>query len=288
MPTPRPLAAPTDGRDLLMVPAVYDVIGARAAAQAGFGAVAVSGNALSASLLGMPDMGLLTLSEMAEQTRRIADAVDVPVIADGDTGHGGPLNVRRTVRDLEAAGAAAVHIEDQQVPKRCAYLPSQIRIVPVDEQVARIEMALEARRGKDFLIIARTDARGPLGFEETLRRAVAYAAAGADWVMLATVGSLDEVRKIATEIPVPLMVNLNLTGALKDCAADDLRQAGALVALYPSVARNAAVRAMQAALGELRRTGHQRGLGELCATSDAYDRFLDAPGWQEVHDRYAP
>lgn len=281
------LGALVTGADPLMVPSVYDAIGARAAAEMGFPAISVSGNALSAALLGMPDMGLLGLDEVVGQTRRIADAVEIPVIADGDTGHGGPLNVYRTVRELEAAGASAVHIEDQQEPKRCAFLPSDLHLVSIEEHVTRIRVALEARRSEDFLIIARTDARKPLGFDETLRRAIAYSDAGADWIMLASIESLDEARQIADAIPVPLMVNLNMTGTLKDCTASDLKQAGVRVALYPSVVRNAAVRGIRQALRGLQESGHQRELGAICATQEEYDHLLDTGHWQDLEEKYA-
>lgn len=274
------------GSDPLMVPGIYDAIGARAAADLGFSAISMSGNALSAAMLGMPDMGLVGLQEMVDQIRRIMSTVDIPVIADGNTGHGGPLNVYRTVRELEAVGASAVHIEDQEEPKRCAFLPTDLRLVPTGEHVTRIRAALEARRNEDFLIIARTDARKPLGFDETRRRAIAYADAGADWIMLASIESLDEARQIASEIATPLVVNLNMTGTLKDCTLDELRQAGVRVALYPSVARNAAVRAIVTALHTLRKSGHQRDLGGLCATQGEYDHLLDTAHWQELEARF--
>ena len=271
----------------LMVPSVYDAIGARLAEHAGFQAISVSGNALSAALLGMPDMGILGLDEVVQQTRRIAASVAIPVIADGDTGHGGPLNVHRTVRDLEAAGAAAVHIEDQREPKRCAFLPSDLEVVPVDEHVMRIRAALDARRSDDFLIIARTDARKPLGFDDALRRARAYADAGADWIMLASVESLDEAKAIADAIPVPLMVNMNLTGAIKDCTATELGNAGVRVALYPSVVRSAAVHGIGEALRALRASGHQQDLESFCGDPSAYETLLDTARWQALEASYA-
>lgn len=272
-------------RGPLMVPSVYDALGARAARQAGFEAISVSGNGVSASLLGLPDMGVLTMTEMVEHTRRIVESVEIPVIADGDTGYGGPLNVFRTVRSYEAAGAAAVHIEDQAAPKRCAYLPSDIRIVPLEEGKKRLAAALEARSSEDFLIIARTDARNVLGFDETVKRCAAYAEAGADWVFCAALGSLEEAEEIAAEVSVPLMVNMNLAGALGDATDEELGRAGIAIALYPSVARNAAVRALTDSFAALRRDGSQRGVRDLVSTPREYDDLLDADYWQELDRR---
>jgi len=268
-----------------MVPGVYDALGARTAQQAGFEVISVSGNGVSASLLGLPDMGVLTMTEMVEHTRRIAESVDVPVIADGDTGYGGPLNVARTVRSYEAAGAAAVHIEDQAMPKRCAYLPSDVRVVSLEEGKKRLSAALESRSSEDFLIIARTDVRNVLGFDETVKRCAAYAEAGADWVFCAALGSLEEAAKIASEVPVPLMVNMNLAGAVGAATVEELNQAGVSVALYPSIARNAAVRAFTDAFAALLRDGGQRRVRDLVATPQEYDDLLDAERWQELDRR---
>ncbi len=283
----RPHERPASLRQLvsqgvLMLPGVYDALGARAAQQAGFAAVAVSGNGVSASLLGLPDVGMITMTEMVDHTRRIASAVDIPVIADADTGYGGPLNVVRTVREYEAAGAAAIHIEDQAAPKKCAYLPSDLRLVGVEEHRRRLHAALHARRDNTFLIIARTDARGPLGFEETLRRCIAYAEEGADWVFCATLGSLEEARVIANALAVPLMVNLNAASPLGQASVEDLRDSGVAVALYPSLVRNAATGAITSALQSLYVHGDQRAALGASASPEVYDHLLDTAAWQSL------
>ncbi len=274
-----PLAALlADG--VLQVPGVYDALSARVAQAVGCKAVAVSGNALSASQLGLPDMGILTMSEMVEQTRRIVQAVDIPVIADADTGYGGTLNIIRTVREYESVGVAAIHLEDQVLPKRCAYLPGELELVTIDEQRRRLVAALKARSRPEMLIIARTDASGTV--EEILRRCKAYAAVGVDWLFCAKLQSLDEARLIASEIGIPLMVNLNLAGALKSVTVAELQAANVAIALYPSVVRNTVVKAVTDNLATLLRTGSQAAIERQVATSQQYDQLLDTAHWQQL------
>lgn len=230
-------------------------------------------------------MGILTMTEIVDHTRRIVDSVTVPVIADGDTGHGGPLNVMRTVRGFEDAGAAAMHIEDQVHPKRCAYLPPSVPVVPREAAEKRLTAALEARHSDDFLIIARTDARQALGFEEVFKRCIAFAQLGADWVFCATLNSIEEARTIAAEVSVPLVVNLNITGALGKATVEELSTAGVSVALYASVVRTAVVKAAMEALVGLRRGGSQRAIEHLCASPRQYDELLDTDSWLDLDKR---
>ncbi len=283
----RPHERPASLRQLvsqgvLMLPGVYDALGARAAQQAGFAAVAVSGNGVSASLLGLPDVGMITMTEMVDHTRRIASAVDIPVIADADTGYGGPLNIIRTVREYESVGVAALHLEDQVLPKKCAYLPGELELVSIDEQRRRLLAALEARTRAEILIIARTDASGAVSFEELLRRCKAYAALGVDWLFCAKLQSLEEAQRIATEIQIPLMVNMNLAGALKAVTADELKAANVAIALYPSVVRNTVVKALTDNLAALLSTGSQEVLESQVATSQQYDQLLGTERWQQL------
>jgi 2-methylisocitrate lyase-like PEP mutase family enzyme len=181
-------------QDMVVAPGAYDCITARTIAQAGFSAVYMTG-AGTAATLGYPDYGLVTMSEMADNAGRIANAVDVPVIADADTGYGNELNATRTVREYERRGVAGLHIEDQGFPKKCGHLDNKV-IVPLDEYLAKVRAAVAARHNPDFLIIARTDSRAVLGLEEAIRRANAALAAGADMAFVEAPQTMEEVASV--------------------------------------------------------------------------------------------
>ena len=188
-----------DGNSRLVVSA-YDALTARVAEAAGFEILHVTGFGSAAAITGGPDIGLVTMTEMVETTRRICDAVERPVIADADCGYGNPLNVMRTVRALEAAGAAGLHLEDQVTPKRCGHMAGKA-VIPAAEMVAKVAAAVDARDDPDFVIIARTDARAPEGLDAALERAHAYSAAGADVLFVEAPESVEEIQRIATELP---------------------------------------------------------------------------------------
>jgi len=180
----------------LIAPGCHDALGGRLIEKAGFLVAYMTGNGVSASMAGVPDAGLLTMTEMVDQARRIASAIEIPLICDADTGYGGVQNVMRTVREYEQAGVAGIHIEDQTIPKKCAAMEG-LMLVSAEAAVRRIEAALEARRSKDFLIIARTDARVTHDLEEAIRRANAFAKAGADLVFLELLRSEQEAEFVA-------------------------------------------------------------------------------------------
>ena len=197
-----------DGRSRLVVSA-YDALTARVAEAAGFEILHVTGFGSAAAITGGPDIGLVTMTEMVETTRRICDAVERPVIADADCGYGNPLNVMRTVRALEAAGAAGLHLEDQVTPKRCGHMAGKA-VIPAAEMVAKVAAAVDARGDPDFVIIARTDARAPEGLDAALERAHAYSAAGADVLFVEAPESVEEIQRIATELSRAAAVQLGL------------------------------------------------------------------------------
>lgn len=180
---------------LLVAPGAYDVLSAKIIEQAGFEAVYMTGYGTSASVLGEPDVGLLTMTEMVQRVGNIANVVEIPVIADGDTGFGNPLNVRRTVREYDKAGASAIQLEDQVAPKRCGHMLGR-EVIPVEEMVQKIKAAVDTRQDGDFVIIARTDARTNYGLEEALNRADAYEDAGADVLFIESPENVDELRRI--------------------------------------------------------------------------------------------
>lgn len=191
----------------VVAPGVYDGIGARVVEQTGFDAVYMTGNGAMASLLGKPDMGLATMTEMVMRAHQLAACVDIPLICDADTGYGGLGNVRRTVEEFEAAGIAGIHIEDQICPKRCGALGGA-QVVSREESLARIELALKSRRSDDFFIIARTDSKGVIGFDEAIERGKLFARAGADAIMIEGYNNLDEVKRAVDSIDAPILFNI--------------------------------------------------------------------------------
>jgi 2-methylisocitrate lyase-like PEP mutase family enzyme len=238
---------------ILVAPGAYDCITARLIEQAGFSAVYMTG-AGTAAALGYPDYGLVTMSEMVENAGRIAAAVNVPVIADADTGYGNELNVVRTVREYEQRGVAGIHLEDQGFPKKCGHLENKT-IVPLGDYIAKIRAAAEARRNRDFLIIARTDARAVLGFEEAIRRANASLDAGADMVFVEAPESLEEVAALPRSVHGPCMLNMVWRGKTPDVALDEAQAMGYKLAILPVLLFNAVVGVCDRMLDELK---HQR------------------------------
>jgi 2-methylisocitrate lyase-like PEP mutase family enzyme len=237
---------------LITAPGAYDCITARMIEQAGFSAVYMTG-AGTAAMLGYPDYGLVTMSEMVENAGRIAAAVSVPVIADADTGYGNELNVVRTVREYEQRGVAAIHIEDQGFPKKCGHLENKI-VVPLEDYVAKIRAAVSARRDPDFLIIARTDARAVLGFQDAIRRANAAIDAGADMAFVEAPESLEEVAAVPRLVRGPCLLNVVWRGKTPDVALDEARAMGYKLAILPVLLFNAVVGVCDQMLGELKQT----------------------------------
>jgi len=212
--------------------APHDAFTARIMEQAGIELLFLGGFGASASGFGLPDLSLLGLAEMAEAARRIIAAVSIPVIVDGDTGHGGIANVIRTVREFERAGAAGMLLEDQVFPKRCGHFSGK-QVVPVDEMLAKLDAALQARRDRDFVIIARTDARAIEGLEAAIERANRYAAQGADVCFVEAPQSREELEKIARSIPKPQLANMLVGGATPICSADELAAMGFKIVVSP-------------------------------------------------------
>ena len=243
----------------LIAPGIFDGYGARLVAQAGFEAAYMTGNGVSASLLGRPDVGLVDLSLMANHARNVAACIDVPLICDADTGYGGIVAVRRTVQEFEAAGVAGIHIEDQLSPKRCAQLPGARSVLDFAEAVAKIEAAVAARNDPDFLIIGRTDSAAAHGLPEAIRRAQAFERVGAAAVFVELkghAGILDDIRRVADAISIPCMVNMDAGGALAGLHADALHTHGIGLAIYPGLIRNTVGFAMREALQNLQRDGN--------------------------------
>ena len=251
-PAPERLRALLARGSLITMPCCFDALSAKLIEQAGFPLTFMSGFAASAARLGLPDTGLATVSEMLEQGRGICDAVSIPVIGDGDTGHGNALNIRRTVQGFARAGFAAVMIEDQVAPKRCGHVAGK-SVVPRPEAVARIRAAVDARdAGDDILILARTDARHSHGLDEALARARAFSEEGADILFVEAPADADELRRIGAELPGPAMANMLEGGATPLLPPAELEAMGFAIAAYPLTLLSAAMKAMLQALDALK------------------------------------
>ena len=247
----RALRVLVERRQGLVVPGAFDAVSARLVERAGFPAVYMTGFGVSASRLGLPDLGFAGLAEMVDQARNLAAAVSIPLIADADTGYGSTLQVRRTVQQYEAAGVAALHIEDQVAPKRCGHLAGK-QVVPVEEFSARIRAAVAARSDPDFLVIARTDAIAVTGFDDAVDRAGAAARAGADVLFVEAPTSEAEIEALPRRLDRPLLFNYAPSGRSPLPPFAPLRALGYAVVIVPVDLLFAATRAMQRLLAELR------------------------------------
>jgi 2-methylisocitrate lyase-like PEP mutase family enzyme len=265
--------------ELITAPGAYDCITGRMIEQAGFSAVYMTG-AGTAAMLGYPDYGLVTMSEMVENAGRIAAAVRVPVIADADTGYGNELNVVRTVREYEQRGVAGIHLEDQGFPKKCGHLENKV-VVPLEDYVAKIRAAVSARRDPDFLIIARTDARAVLGFEEAVRRANAALDAGADMAFVEAPESLEEVAAVPRLLRGPCLLNMVWRGKTPDVTLDDAQTMGYKLAILPVLLFNAVVGVCDKMLEELKRKRrHPMPVADVAPKE--FFRRMGAEEWDKV------
>lgn len=245
--------------EFILAPGVFDGISAKVADRMGFAALYMTGYGATASALGLPDAGLATYSDMVGRAEMICSIVDTPLIADADTGYGGLLNVQRTVRGYEAAGVAAIQIEDQEMPKKCGHTPGR-RVVPAEDMVLKIKVAAEARRDPATLIVARTDARTTLGLDEALRRAKLYEKAGADVIFVESPESEAELEKIGREIEKPLLANMVEFGKTPRVEAARLKKWGFDLAIYPGLGFSVAAEAMRQAWTHLKETGTSNGM----------------------------
>jgi 2-methylisocitrate lyase-like PEP mutase family enzyme len=237
--------------DVVIAPGVFDGISAWLVRRLGFTAGYMTGAGVAASGFGLPDIGLVTQTEMTERARVLVRVLDeVPLIADADTGYGAPLNVVHTVREYERAGVAAIQLEDQAFPKKCGHLPNK-ELIPTDAFVTKLTAALEARTDPDLVVIARTDARGPLGLDAAIERANIYAAAGADVIFVEAPQGTDEMARIAKEVSAPLLINLVIGGMTPIESTVHLRDMGFAIAIHPSLPLGAAAHTMLTSLAEL-------------------------------------
>jgi 2,3-dimethylmalate lyase len=271
----------------ILAPGAYDALTARLIEQAGFPAVYMTGFGTSASLLGRPDVGLLSMTQMVDNARRIAQAVDVPVIADADTGYGNPLNVIRTVEEYEQAGVSAIHIEDQVMPKKCGHMENK-QVISVAEMTEKIRAAIEARSSKDFLIIARTDARAVEGLDNALRRARAYCEAGADILFIEAPQNEDEVAQVARAFPnVPLLFNWAEGGKTPPLPLERIKEFGFRIVIFPISALLTAAKAVRGILAEIKAEGTPRRIFSDGSPFQEFNEMIGLGEIQQLEKRFA-
>lgn len=284
MPSPTLLQEIKKGA-FITAPGVFDLISALIADRMGFKALYVTGYGTVASSLGLPDAGLATYSQMVDRIGRIAEMTKTPIIADADTGYGGLLNVRHTVRGYEQAGVTAIQIEDQEFPKKCGHTPNR-RVIPIADMVRKIRVASDSRSSSDFLIIARTDARTGKGLDEAIRRGIAYGEAGADVIFVESPESEEELAEIGRRIDKPLLANMVNGGRTPMLPVDRLAALGFSIAIFPAVGFLAAGEALQSAYKDLQQNGTTTAAVPMYSFTE-FNKLLGLEGVWEFERRYA-
>jgi methylisocitrate lyase len=259
---------------ILVVPGAYDALTARMIEKVGFDAVYMTGGGTVTSLAGLPDNGLITLTEMAMNARYIAEATSIPVISDADTGYGNAVNVMRTVWEFERAGVAGIHIEDQVAPKRCGHLEGK-EVVSTEEMVGKIRAARAARNDSDFVIIARVDARAVLSFDEAVRRGQAYLEAGADVIFPEALENEEEFRGYAKAVKAPLLANMTEFGKSPYLSAKQFEEMGYKIVIFPVTALRMALKAVWEYLTILKEKGTQKGIVDRMFTRKELYELID-------------
>ena len=275
-----------DEPEIIVLPGAYDALTARLAERAGFNACFTTGFGFAATVLGMPDYGLLTMSETIDRVRHVVQALSVPLVADMDTGYGNALNVVRTVRECVALGVAGIILEDQEWPKKCGHFEGK-RVIAAEEQAAKLRAAVEARGDDDLVIIGRTDARQPLGLEEAIRRGKLYREAGADIVFVEAPRSVEELREVARAIPdAPLFANMIEGGKTPLLSSAELQELGYKMVVYPLSALFSAAKAVEETYRALFDEKSTASRQEAMVTLGQFEEMIDVPAWQEIERKY--
>jgi methylisocitrate lyase len=272
--------------DIIEAPGCFDVLSARIIEATGHDCVYMTGFGTCASLLGLPDMGFISMPEIIDNARRVAGAVNIPVIADADTGYGNPLNVYRTVKEYERSGVAAIHIEDQTFPKRCGHLEGK-EVVAAEEMVEKIKAACDARTDQDFKIIVRTDSRAVNGLDDAITRARKYHEAGADIIFVESPYTVDEFEYIAKELKgIPLLANMAEGGKSPMLSSSELKQMGYKIVIYPVGLLFAASKAMFALSQEIKEKGTDREAADSMWTFKQFTDFIGVPEYNALSEKY--
>jgi len=274
-----------DSSKPLVIPGVYDAIGAKIAQKVGFEAMFQTGYGTSATLFGMPDYGFIGSTETIENARRICRAVSVPVIVDSDTGYGNALSVWKLVNELESAGAAGIFLEDQRWPKRCGHMSGK-EVIEKEEYAEKLQAALDARKSKDFIIVARTDARATRGIDEAIERGRYYRKIGADVIFVEAPKSVDEMKKIGKSINAPLVANMIEGGATPVIPSATLHKMGFRIILYPLSVLFANAFASIQILKELKKSGTTTKLKKNVVNFDEFNDLVDLTKFRNLENRY--
>jgi methylisocitrate lyase len=274
-----------DNSKPLVVPGVYDAIGAKIAQKVGFEAMFQTGYGTSATLLGLPDYGFIGATETTENARRICRAVSVPVIVDADTGYGNPLSVWKLVTELESVGAAGIFLEDQKWPKRCGHMSGK-EVIPKEEYSQKLQAALDARKSKDFIIVARTDARAPEGLDAAIERGLQYKKIGADAIFIEAPKSIEEMKKIGRSIKAPLVANMIEGGTTPLVSSQVLHKMGFKLILYPLSVLFANAFASMKILHELRKSGTTTRLKKNVVNFDQFNEIVDLTKFKKMERSY--
>jgi len=257
----------------LIMPGVYDALSAKIAARSGFEVIFITGYSLSATLLGEPDFGLLTQTEVIAAAQRICSVVETPVIVDADTGYGNAINVIRTVRDLIGAGAAGMFLEDQVWPKRCGHMKGK-QVIPLDEQLKKLKAAVEAKQNRDFFIVARTDSRQALGLNAAIERGIAFKEAGADAVFIEAPESKDEMKEISKQVPGPLVANMLERGVTPLMGPNELKELGFDLVVWPLAPLYSVAKSLTEVYTTLRRDGSTLAILDRLMPFDEFNRVV--------------
>ena len=284
--TGKVLRAKLEERRGLLVPGAANALAARIIEDLGFEAVYVSGAGVTNSLWGMPDLGFISLPEIAQHTTTIREAVKIPILVDADTGFGNALNVRHTVRVLERAGADAIQLEDQTMPKKCGHFDNK-SVISAEEMAGKVKAAVDGRNSRDMLIIARSDALAVEGFDATIERVQRYIEAGADVTFVEAPESADEMRKIPQRLSVPQVVNVVVGGKTPVLGQEELAKMGYGLVLYANVALQGAIAGMQAALKMLKAKGRVEEVSTMVASFAERQRLVQKPVFDELERKYA-
>lgn len=271
--------------EILVMPGAHDVLTAKVIQEVGFKAVTLGGYASTAALLGRPDGSFLTLTEMADYIGNMADAVDIPLLADGDTGHGGVLNVQRTVKKVEMLGAAGMFIEDQLFPKRCGHMEGK-QVVEKEEMLAKIKAALDVRKDDDFIIMARTDALAVHGLDDAIERANLYREAGADMVFIEAPTTKEEMIRINREVDAPTLANNIEGGKTPLLPAKELEEIGYNVVVFPVASTYAIKKAVAGLMAEIKKTGSSKGFLDNMVTFDEFNKFIGLEEMRELEQSF--
>ncbi|HWR06093.1 isocitrate lyase/PEP mutase family protein [Sporomusa sp.] len=272
-------------KGIIVAPGAHDALTAKIIEKTGFPAVYMTGYGQAASHLGKPDVGLLTMTEMVARAANIVEAVNIPVIADADTGFGNAINVMRTVREYEKAGVAAIQLEDQVAPKKCGHMTGR-QVVPQAEMVGKIKAAADARRDKDLVIIARTDARTVHGIEEAMARAKAYEEAGADILFIESPESLEEMKRITSAFTVPVLANMVEGGRTPLVPVPELAAIGYNIVIYPTASTYTMALAITQLMENLKRTGTTAGMLDQMVTFTEFNELIGLPQIRETENTY--